>query len=187
VRGRHQGDLVWRFQHADEQVRPVPSALAVLANICMRCSVISGGEASASISDVHLAAVERKGRIDTALGRLPTKPVNLARVLFLRYGGEEEYPESRLVLRENAGVAAIAPAAAKWFARREGKPPRPRSNDVRHWLASLCSRFSTHEANAVDTMVMDDVRRGADALLAEAESAYETAAEHALAAWLEIP
>jgi hypothetical protein len=84
VRGRHQADLVWRFQHANELARPVPSALAVLANICMRGTVIAGGEPSASISDVHLSAVERMERIDGVLARLPTKPVSLARVLFLR-------------------------------------------------------------------------------------------------------
>jgi hypothetical protein len=76
----------------------------------------------------------------------------------------------------------VTPSAAKWFTRREGKPPRPRSHDVHHWLAMLCLRFSTHVANSVDTMVIDEVRRDAEALLTEAETAYETIAERAHAA-----
>jgi hypothetical protein len=168
VKARHQGDLVWRFQRAGEGVvAHGPSALAVLA----------GNGSGTSVAEARLGARERIERIDAALGRLRTRPVRLARVLFLRYGAVGAPPETRAILRENAAVATITPAAARWCTRIQGEPPRPRSHDVRRWLGAMCRRIAAREATGADTVAIAIVRRAAERLLAEAEAAYVAATE----------
>ena len=162
MKGRHQADLVWRFQYAEEAVALPPSAPSVTA-------------------DAWLAARERAARIDAALGKLRTKPVSLVRVLARRYGVVEALATTCGVLRENAAVAAMTPEAAECFQRVFGASPRARSHDVRDWLGAMCARIQAREASGADTVAIDEVRRAAEAIVAQAEAAYEAAAEGALA------
>jgi hypothetical protein len=180
MKPRHQGDLVWRFQVANEQLPTVPSSFAIAVRVAEGHA--RGGEPGACITDWQIAASERVARIDAALERMEVRPVRLARVLFHRYGGEETLPEIRLVFRDDAGIIVACPCAAKWFKRIMGKDARPRSNDIRDWMATLCRRVSTREANGVDTMVLDDIRRDAEAQLLRAEEQYEALAERRIAA-----
>jgi excisionase family DNA binding protein len=154
---RHQGDLVWRCQHAAEQLDAVPGTHTAI--------------------EARMGAQERRNRIDAALTRLRTGPVGLAQVLCSRYGSDESFPETRLVLRENAAVAPLTSEAIEWFVRTVGKPDEPTYRDVGDSLAALCKRVLAREASGPDTVVLDEIRRAAEALLAEAESAYEEAAD----------
>ena len=152
MKARHQGDLVWRFQYAEETVE-------------------------AARGEALLSARDRVARIDAALAKLPTEPVSFARALSLRYGPEEAPRETRIVLRENAALAAITLEATIGFERVGGAPPRAGSHDVDDWIAALCARIGKREATGADTVLLDEIRRGAEDLLREAESAYEAATE----------
>ena len=99
------------------------------------------------------------------------------RILRARYGLTEPLPDIRRVLREHAPVAAMTLEAAESFERVTGKPPRPRSRDVHDWIAVVCARIGMREATGADTVAIDEVRRAAEAVLREAEDAYEAAAE----------
>jgi hypothetical protein len=148
---------VWRFQFAEEQI-------------------------GASFLEERLSAKERATRIDAALRRLPARPENLARVLRARYGVTELLPDIRGVFREHAPIAAMTLEAAECFERATGRAPRPRSRDVRDWIGAMCARIGKREATGADTVALDEVRRAAEAVLREAEDAYEAAAEGARAA-----
>jgi hypothetical protein len=181
VKGRHRADLVWRFQYADEAAGHVPSALATLEDVCGRGVRDSEDGSGVPLAEARIAARERAARIDAALRSLRQKPVSLARVLARRYGVVEAAAATCGVLRENAAVAAMTPEAAECFARVVGAPPRARSHDVRDWLGATCGRAQAREASGADTVAIDEVRRAAEAIVAEAESAYEAAAERARA------
>jgi hypothetical protein len=182
VKARHRADLVWRFQHAEEQPEEVPSALAVLADACTRGSVVSGVDPGACAMEARVSARERVTRIDWALGRLRTKPVSLARVLRVRYraraGGLSAIDA---VLRGNAAVAPMTREAAALFAEEMGMVPRPRSHDVGMWLGVICLMVRARRASRADAMILEEIRRAAERLLGDAERAYEAVAERARA------
>src|SRR5262249_36865848 len=147
MRGRHQGDLEWRFRVSEEQMRSVPSGLLVLATICERGGPGgSSGRGDPCVTDLHLAARERAGRIDRVLARLPMKPIDLARVLYHRYGPEEHRPALRKVMPFMSGVASMTDAAKHSYQRCGGQPPRPRSHDIVNWLEGVCQRISVGNA-----------------------------------------
>jgi hypothetical protein len=158
LKGRHQADLAWRFQRAAEQL-------------------------GATFLDERVSVTERVTRIDAALARLRTRPVGLARVLRLRYGLGDALPDTRLVLRELAPVAALSLEARESYERVVRALPRPRSHDVRDWIEAICGRIGTREATGADSVAIDEVRRGAEMLLREAEDAYEEAAASRHATW----
>jgi hypothetical protein len=174
VKGRHQTDLIWRFQVADTQMAGVPSVLAIqekhwLTNGAQTSHVETG----VCAVDMNIMARERSERIDRILERLPDKPVSLSRVLYLRYGPEENSASLCEVLPSMAGIAALTAAAKKACERANGKPPRPRSNDALHWLEHLCTRVSHRATRGDDKAVLADVQYEADELLVVAEDTYE--------------
>ncbi|MGO8994464.1 MAG: hypothetical protein ACLQVI_14190 [Polyangiaceae bacterium] len=158
MKGRHRGDLVWRFHMAEEEIGRVRGDLGEL-----------------------LEARDRVKQIDARLKTLRTRPISLARVLSRHYGAAEAPAQIRRVLHVHAAIATMTDEAAACFARTVGEAPRPRAIAVRRWLMALCRRIEAREASGEDTVAIDEVRRGAERLLIEAESAYEAAAEVALA------
>jgi hypothetical protein len=148
----HRADLVWRFQRASEAVSVLPDD-----------------------PDLRLELRERIHRIDRALAALPTSRVRLASVLSRRYGLAEVPADTRHVLRESAAVAELAPEAATELARALGRTRRRRSRDVREWLAALCRRIRAREAGGADLLALEEIRRGAEALVTRAERAYAAA------------
>jgi hypothetical protein len=183
VKGRYQSDLLWRFQVADHQMSGVPSSLEVLKKHWEMNgpSARGGGGAALFCTEIQMNASDRARRIDRVLQRLPAKPIDLARVLYLRYGLEEHRPFLREVLPNIAGVAAMTDAARKACEKANGKPPRPRSNDVLTWLDALCKRVATRKLVRDDLAVLADLRCDAERLLVEAENAYAGWADRAAA------
>ncbi len=183
MRGRHQSDLLWRFRVADHQMGGIPSSLEVLKKHWEMNGHGSGrgGGVGLLCTELQLNARDRARRIDRILARLPQKPIELARVLYLRYGLEEHRPSLREVLPNMAGVAAMTDTAKRACEKDRGKPPRPRSNDVITWLEALCNRVSTRKLVRDDFAVLADVRCDAEHLLVEAESAYEALADRVAA------
>jgi hypothetical protein len=146
----------------------------VLARICELGGPAPKDGPAASLTDDQIAAIDRANRIDAILDRIPNPS---ARALRLRYGFEEERPVLNEVLPNISGVATLTAAAHTWFARRIGKPPRPRSSEVRNFLEDVCRRVSLREASAVDELVLVKVRTEAERTLIDAEKAYEDMAD----------
>jgi hypothetical protein len=183
MRACHQSDLIWRFQHADHQMRGIPSSMEVMRKHWLYCgSATSRTDFGVATTDLQLAAAERAKRIDRVLGRLPEKPVGFGRVLYLRYGPEEHRPSLREVLPNLAGIAAMTAGAKRHCERARGEPPRPRSNDLLLWLEALCHRISIREPIGDDKATLADVRCEAEAMLIDSENAYESWADRAAAA-----
>lgn len=156
MKAAQQAELIWRFRHAHEAIAALPN-----------------------VPDLRLEVRERIDRIDRALAALPTSRVRLASVLSRRYGLADAPADVRHVLRETAAVAELAPQAARELARSLGGTRRRRSGDVREWLAALCRRIRAREASGADLLALEEVRRGAEALVTRAERAYELAvADH---------
>jgi excisionase family DNA binding protein len=163
VRARSQGDLVWRFQHADEEL-----------------------ECSSTDAEARLVARDRVRRIDGALARLPTEPIRLAHALALRYGPSEAPANTRHLLRELALLAPLTFEATTWFERVVGDTAVADFPRVQGWLESLCARIYACDSTGGDRVIFDEIRRGTEELLREAESAYERATMERTA-WLAKP
>lgn len=177
MKGRHQIDLIWRFQVADHQMVGIPSALEVLRKqleLCRSHRDAHRSEVGVLMTDANLAARERAERIDRILARLPG---NYARVLYLRYGPEEHRVSLREVLPHISGVATLTEAAHAAFERDAGRRPRSRSNDVVQWLEGLCHRIAIREPQGDDKAVLADILAETDELLTSAENTYEARAE----------
>ena len=183
MRGRHQSDLIWRFQVADAHVQGIPSSMEVMRKHWLTCGA-SSSRANIGIGavDLQLMARDRADRIDRILEALPRRPVSLARVLYLRYGPEEHVPSLREVLPYTARIAAMTDAAKEACKRERGVAPRPHSNDLVRWLEALCTRMSQRKLRGDDMAVLADVRHEADRLLLNAEDAYEALANRTKAA-----
>ncbi len=174
MRYKHQSDLAWRFLHANVELSYVPSASFVLARTLELCGASSGKVPAARITEAQLESRERAGRIDAVLAKISPQH---SRVLRLRYGFEEEIPVLKQVLPNMSGVATVCPVAADWYERAKGEAARPRSNDVRNFLESICARVSVRKATREDERALAQIRVDAEKVLVEAETAYESAAD----------
>jgi hypothetical protein len=185
VNGRYQADLIWRFQVADHQMSGMPSGLEVLKR-ALDLGVGSRSRSSARpvgtlLTEMQLMARDRTARIDRILDRLPERPVDLKRVLYLRYGPEEHRRSLVEVLPHIAGVASMTTIAKTAYEARAGKPPRPHSNDVLLWLEALCHRISIRKPVGDDKAILADIVDAADELLVSAEVAYVSWAQRSAA------
>ncbi len=168
---RHQRDLVWRFQYAAEALAEAACAFGTTPGF------VPSGASDACAGETLVFVRERAEQIDAALGRLRAKPVSLARVLLLRYGEDEAPRAIRRLLGENAAIGLLALQAVAAFAADQGRSPRPRSHDVARWLVTVAHRIEQRGACREDIVAVDAIRRGAAALVVEAEDAYEAVRE----------